>query len=70
MNNSNTIAEMRLNVSANNKHLKDRVKSMTLIELLNNAHPSYREDYAKRLHREKLINDKEYQLYKSKTLES
>lgn len=32
-----------------NKHLKDVVSSMTLIELLNNAHPSYRKEYAEKL---------------------
>lgn len=41
--------EIEQSVCAFNKILKDVVKFMTLPVLLNNCHPLYREEYARRL---------------------
>ena len=51
--------ELELQVSAVNNMLKSRVKSMSLITLLRNIHPTYRKDYTLQLLREKQITREE-----------
>ena len=51
--------ELELQVSAVNNVLKSRVKSMSLITLLRNIHPTYRKDYTLQLLREKQITREE-----------
>jgi len=43
--------QIESSVIAVNKHLKDTVGQMTLITLLRNCPPIYREDYARTLYR-------------------
>jgi hypothetical protein len=54
-----TRQEMELDVRAHNHHLRGRVKTMSNITLLRNTHPLYREEFAKRLHKEGKLTDKE-----------
>jgi hypothetical protein len=42
-----------------NKHLKDVVKDMDIITLLRNCHPIDRKDYARALHRDGQLTEKE-----------
>ena len=51
--------ELELQVSAVNNVLKNRIKSMSLITLLRNIHPTYRKDYTLQLLREKQITREE-----------
>lgn len=58
--------QIELSVTAFNQVLKDKVKFMPLVVLLNNCHPLYRADYARKLHREGRFSDKELAQYINK----
>ena len=55
----NTLLELRISVSSTNKVLKGKTQTMNPIELLRNAHPLYRSDFASRLFQEKIITKEE-----------
>jgi len=51
--------QIESSVVAVNKHLKETVSQMSLMELLRNCHPLYRDDYARALHRAGQISKSE-----------
>jgi len=55
--------QIELSVTAFNSILKDEVKFMPLKVLLNNCHPLYRADYARKLHKEGYFSDYNLNLY-------
>ncbi len=61
-----TIRELERVVVAWNTRLKDRVKDMNVIELLNNTHPMFRSDFAYRCRDVGLILPSEISQYLSK----
>lgn len=58
--------QIELSVTSFNSILKDEVKFMPLTILLNNCHPLYRADYARKLYREGYFSDKELAQYINK----
>jgi hypothetical protein len=57
----NTREEIESNVCAVNSVLKEKVRQMPIIELLRNAHPAWRSDYAHRLFAQNIITKEEAQ---------
>ena len=51
-----TLEALKQSVLAVNKVLKDKEKTMGVIELLRNCHSIYRGEYAFRLYKEKLLS--------------
>jgi hypothetical protein len=51
--------ELEYNVMAVNKVLKEKVPTMTILELLRNCHPSIRAEYANKFYKEKLLTENE-----------
>lgn len=51
----NIRTEMENDVKSCNRILADKVKEMSLLELLRNTHPIYREKFARRLYSENLL---------------
>jgi len=50
---------LEMAVTGVNKHLRDEVSKMSLVQLLRNSHPVYRRDYANELQREGLLTEDE-----------
>ena len=51
-----TLQSLKQSVLAVNKVLKDKVKTMGVVELLRNSHPLYRGEFAYKLYKEKLLS--------------
>jgi hypothetical protein len=47
-----TREELEISVVSTNAVLRNKVRSMSLIELLRNVHPSFRSDFSNRLYKE------------------
>ena len=54
-----TLKLLRQSVVAVNKVLKDKVKTMGVVELLRNTHPIYRDDFARIFYKEGIITKEE-----------